>query len=120
MCETPVPSYAIAGTWTPNTNYSHNFVEQMHRNTTGNYIFDLDIDGLNGTIHGNNDLQVTIDSQLGGLSYDVHESNSSLPYHSKIYNNTVHSNHLIDTEQGYNVTAEFYSPDIQNDTFILL
>ena len=120
MCETPVPSYAIVGIWTPNANYSHNFVEQMYRNITGNYSFDLDIDGFNGTTHGNNDLQVTIDSQLGGLSNYIQGFNSSIPYHSKIYNNTVHSKHLIEPEDNYNVIAELYSPDVQSDTVKLL
>ncbi len=120
MCETQVPSYAIVGSWTPNANHSHNFLEQMYRNITGNSSFDLDIDGFNGTTHGNNDLQVTIDSQLGGLSSDVQGSNPSIPYHSKIYNNTVHSKHLIEPEDNYNVIAELYSPDIQSDTVKLL
>ena len=67
MCETNVPSYAIAGNWAPKAVTGHTFIKNMYRNIIGNPNFDLDIDGFNGTKQGNNDLQVTIESQLGGL-----------------------------------------------------
>jgi hypothetical protein len=68
----------------------------MYRNITGNPNFDIDLNGFNGTTHGNNDLQVNITSQLGGLPIQFRILNSTtLPNQSEVNNNTVHYFNLL-------------------------
>ena len=81
--------------------------------------FDLDKDGFQGDFEGNNDLQVSIFSQTGGLASQFRIPGSPLPDFSEVYSNTVHTGNLIEaTDQ--NVTSELKSKDIQNDVVTLL
>ena len=68
VCQTNVPSYAIAGRWAPNADTSHFFEELLYKNILYNPLFNLDITGFDGSSLGNNDLQVSITSQGGGLN----------------------------------------------------
>jgi hypothetical protein len=81
----------------------------------------LDKNGFNGTKQGNNDLQVSITSQLGGLSNIKFRSitNETIPNHGEVYNNTVHFSALIQAGD-QNVVSELYSLPIQKDVAILL
>lgn len=120
MCQTNVPSHAIAGSWVPKANDSHNFIQWMYRNITHNPQFDLDINGFNGTRHGDNDLQVNITSQLGGLPIHFRIPNSSiLPDKSEVYYNTVHYPDLL-SKSDTSATSELNSTNIQKDVAILL
>jgi triacylglycerol esterase/lipase EstA (alpha/beta hydrolase family) len=118
MCQTNISSYAIGGIWGPKANNSHKFIEWMYSNITGNPNFDLDINGFNGTDHGNNDLQVNITSQLGGLPIHFKIPNSTSPLNqSEVYNNTIHYPSLkIDRD----ISSELDSYDIQQDVIRLL
>ncbi len=119
LCETNVTSYAIAGSWAPKATNSHSSIEIFYRTITGNIFFDLDKDGFQGYFEGNNDLQVSIDSQVGGLASQFRTVNSTLPNQSEVYSNTVHSSSFIALED-QNVTSELKSKDIQNDVVTLL
>ena len=94
LCETNVTSYAIAGSWAPKATNSHSSIEIFYRTITGNIFFDLDKDGFQGYFEGNNDLQVSIDSQVGGLASQFRIPGSPLPDFSEVYSNTVHSGNL--------------------------
>jgi hypothetical protein len=88
---------AIAASWSPKANNSYNDTQSLYRNITGNPNFDLDINGFNGITHGNNDLQVNITSQLGGLPiHFIIPNSSTLPNQSEVYNNTIHYYLLLD------------------------
>jgi len=63
LCPTNVKSYAIAGSWKPDATTSYEIMEEYFRNILGNPFFSLDRDGF----HEDNDLQVSVSSQLGGL-----------------------------------------------------
>jgi hypothetical protein len=94
-------------------------MEIFYRTILGNLLFDLDKDGFQGYFEGNNDLQVNIFSQTGGLASQFRIPGSPLPDFSEVYGNTVHSSDLIEaTDQ--NVTSELKSKDIQNDVLTLL
>ena len=118
MCQTNISSYAIAASWAPEADKSHKFIEYNYKNITGNPNFDLDIDGFDGTIHGNNDLQVNITSQLGGLVGQMRTTNSMLPDRGEVYNNTIHYPLLLKNEQ--DVKSEIGAPYIQKDVILLL
>ncbi len=120
LCQTNVPSYAIAGSWAPNADNSHSQEQLLYRNILVNPFFNLDIDGFRGNSQGDNDLQVSIASQLGGLNGAKFRSitNSTIPNHSEIYHNTVHSSTLIQGDQ--NVMSDLNSPFIQKDVATLL
>lgn len=62
--KTEVASYAIIGDWKPNAKNSHQYLEDFYRNITGNSNFKLE--GIEG-FGEDNDLQVNITSQSGGL-----------------------------------------------------
>jgi pimeloyl-ACP methyl ester carboxylesterase len=119
LCETNVPSYAIAGSWAPKATNSHSSMEIFYKTIIGNLFFDLDKDGFQGYFEGNNDLQVSIDSQVGGLASQFRTINSTIPNQSEVYSNTVHSSSFIALED-QNVTSELKSKDIQNDVVTLL
>jgi len=115
MCQTNISSYAIAASWAPNAKNSYNDIQYMYRNITGNPNFDIDINGFNGTTHGNNDLQANITSQLGGLPIQFRIPDSTtLPNQSEVYNNTVHYFNLLDKNDTH-ATWELNSTKIQND-----
>jgi hypothetical protein len=65
-----------------------------------------------------NDLVVSVTSQLGGLPKQIRQPNSSdIPNHSALYCNTVHDCFYIKDE---NIFSETNSPDIQKDVIKLL
>jgi hypothetical protein len=118
LCRTNVTSYAIAGSWAPGASNSRLDEAVLHKNILGNPFFDLDRDGFQGNM-GNNDLQVNLTSQVGGLDSQFRlPSNSTIPNQSEVYPSTVHSSLLIHGDQ--NVTSELHSLAIQHDTVILL
>jgi hypothetical protein len=73
LCQTNVTSYAIAGSWTPDATSSHNSTETLYKKITEDDKFDLDKDGFNGQ----NDLVVSITSQLGGLPNQTRQPESN-------------------------------------------
>jgi hypothetical protein len=67
---------------------SHKDLEEYYRNILGNPFFSLDRDGL----YGDNDLQVSVSSQLGGLDGKRRRSvGKNPPKYGAIYKNTLHS-----------------------------
>lgn len=81
----------------------------------------MDKNGFKGNNQGNNDSQVNLTSQLGGLNNIKFRSvtNETIPTHGEIYNNTVHSSFLIQAGD-QNVVSELYSLPVQKDVAILL
>jgi hypothetical protein len=118
LCQTNVTSYAIAGSWKPGAIVSRDAQEQFYKNILGDPFFDLDMDGF----QGDNDLQVNVTSQLGGLDGKVRNvGNDTLPNQAAIYNNTVHGSHLIEKPDTASlVTSELSSDLIQRDVVTLL
>jgi len=121
LYQTNVKSYAIAGSWKPNANDSHESQEWNYQFITDNLGFNLDRDGF----HDDNDLVVSITSQLGGLPYQIRQPGSNdppneedIPNKSAIYPNTVHASFLIKRDK--DISSETYSPRIQEDIIILL
>lgn len=116
LLPTNVKSYAIAGSWKPDANTSHNILEENLRNILGNPFFSLDRDGF----HGDNDLQVSISSQLGGLD-GKHRRNGdkNMPKFGAIYINALHSSgfNFDDIDK---VSSELKSDLIRNDVANLL
>ena len=126
LCQTDVKSYAIAGSPEPYGLASHKATESLFQNILGNPLFNLDIDGFHGVFQGNNDLQVNLTSQSGGLHSSFrhlgstsHSSNNSIPSESEVYPNTVHSDRLVFDNKTI-VSAETYSRDIQQGVVTLL
>ena len=65
-----------------------------------------------------NDLVVSVTSQLGGLPKQIRNPNGNdIPNHSAIYCNTVHDNFYIKDEH---IFSETNSPRIQKDVIKLL
>jgi pimeloyl-ACP methyl ester carboxylesterase len=117
-----VKCYAIAGTWKPNANVSHEFKEWEYKIITDNLAFNLD--GKNG-FNDENDLVVSVKSQLGGLPYQIRQpendnppNEENIPNKSAVYLNTVHASFMI--RHDTNVFSETYSPNIQRDVIALL
>jgi pimeloyl-ACP methyl ester carboxylesterase len=124
LCQTNVKSYAIVGSWGPNAVASHFLMESLFKNLLGDPTFNLDIDGFRGNFQGDNDLQVNLTSQAGGLHTVFPISNNpkhdALPNESKGYNNTVHSSIFIAPPDQSLVQGELSSIQIQNDVSKLL
>lgn len=121
LCQTNVKSYAIAGSWKPNAKHSHESQERDYRCIIDKFSFNLDTDGF----HDDNDLVVSVTSQLGGLPCQFRQIGSNniptddeIPNKSAVYPNTVHASSMIKGDN--NVTSETYSPDIQRDVIALL
>jgi pimeloyl-ACP methyl ester carboxylesterase len=113
---TSVKSYAIAGSWKPEAKKSHYEMEKYYRNILGNPFFSLDRDGL----YGDNDLQVSVCSQLGGLDGKLRRSvDKNPPRYGAIYENTLHSSWFIKNDND-KVTAELQSCLIREDIANLL
>jgi hypothetical protein len=119
--QTNVKSYAIAGSWKENAKHSHESQELHYRCITDKFSFDLDKDGF----HDDNDLVVSVKSQLGGLPYQIRQpetnnppNEENIPNKSAVYSNTVHASIMIRLDT--NVFSETYSPDIQRDVIALL
>lgn len=116
LLPTSVKSYAIAGSWKPEANMSHKFWEEYYRNILGNPFFSLDRDGF----YGDDDLQVSVSNQLGGLDGKRRRSvDKNLPKYGAIYENTLHSS-LFKKDDNDKVTAELWSDLIQKDIANLL
>jgi hypothetical protein len=122
LCQTNVKSYAIAGSWKPNAKNSYKSQESDYKIITDNLGFDLGKDGFDDD---DNDLVVSVTSQLGGLPYQIRplESNDSsndndIPNKSAIYRNTIHASFMIKHDK--EVFSETYSPNIQRDVIALL
>lgn len=82
----------------------------------GNPFFSLDRDGL----QGDNDLQVSIISQLGGLDGRLRrEVDNNPPKYGAIYMNTLHSSFFRNKDDG-KVTTELESFLAQKDVADLL
>ena len=107
--------------WAPNAKNSYFQEQWTNQNIVNNASFNLDKNGFGINSQGNNDLQVSIISQLGGLSNIKFRSitNTTIPNHGEIYNNTVHSSFLIQTGD-QNVVSELQSQSIQKDVALLL
>lgn len=74
----------------------------------------------NNAFHGDNDLQVSVASQLGGLKSNVYRQPGDLgiPDHGEIYPNAVHASILAIADP--NAFGELKSPQIQHDVVSLL
>jgi hypothetical protein len=93
----------------------YSYEQSLYRNILDNSTFDLDRDGF----HGNNDLQVNIASQTGGLHSVLRlQGTQAIPNNSEFFHNYVYSNELKKYDQ--NVFSELDSPQIQQDVIILL
>jgi pimeloyl-ACP methyl ester carboxylesterase len=120
--QTNVKSYAIAGSWKSNAPVSHQFKEWEYKIIKDDLAFNLDgKDGFNDE----NDLVVSVKSQLGGLLYQIRQpetnnppNEENIPNKSAVYPNTVHANFLI--RHDTRVFSETYSSDIQRDVIALL
>jgi PGAP1-like protein len=125
LCQTNVPSYAIAESWAPHSFASHEIVEGLYKNILGDPLFDLYIDGFQGNFQGNNDLVVNLTSQIGGLhskfrNLTDNNNNNNIPNASAVYPNTVHASFLIENGDKKSVFAELNSTYIQDDVVTLL
>jgi pimeloyl-ACP methyl ester carboxylesterase len=113
--QTNVKSYAIAGSYRPNANKSHTFQESYYKTIVDPDHFNLDKDAFDDF---DNDLVVSVASQLGGLPNQIRQPNSNdIPNHSAVYCNTVHDCFYIKDE---GVFSEINSPHIQKDVIKLL
>lgn len=115
--QTDVKSYAIAGSYRPNASESHCSQESFYKNIVDSDDFNLDNNAFNGC---DNDLLVSVTSQLGGLPKQIRHPNSNdIPNHSAVYCNTVHEKFYIkDDDKG--LLSETNSPHIQTDVIKLL
>jgi pimeloyl-ACP methyl ester carboxylesterase len=120
LCKTNVTSYAIAGSWKSNGIFSHDTIEDLYKIILGNPFFDLERNGF----HGDNDLQVNITSQLGGIHghlmpQSMMTNNHTMPNGAAIYNNTIHGSIFRDKHDLF-VSSEIGSAIIQQDVVRLL
>ncbi len=114
--QTNVKSYAIAGTYRPNAKKSHTFQESYYQGVVDSNQFNLDKDTFDGC---DNDLLVSVTSQLGGLPKQIRKLNSNnIPNHCAVYHNTVHEKFYIKDYDG--VFSETNSPHIHKDVIKLL
>jgi len=115
--ETSVKSYAIAGSYIPNATKSHKCQELYYKNIVDSDDFNLDRDAFHNC---DNDLLVSISSQLGGLPKQIRDLNSNdIPNHSAVYHNTVHEKCFI-KDDNKDVFSKTNSPHIQKDVIKLL
>jgi pimeloyl-ACP methyl ester carboxylesterase len=119
LCQTPVSSYAIAGSWGPDATDSHSNQEGVYKTITENNTFNLEDKDI---LTDQNDLVVSVTSQLGGLPYHVRQPGSNdIPNYSSVYENTVHTSYyIIGNDKNKNVYSETNSPYIQEDVIKLL
>jgi pimeloyl-ACP methyl ester carboxylesterase len=114
--QTNVKSYAIAGSYRPNATKSHSSQESYYKTIVDPDDFNLDRDAFDNC---DNDLLVSVTSQLGGLPKQIRQPNSNdIPNHSAVYCNTVHEKFFIKEDDG--VFSETNSPHIQKDVIKLL
>ncbi len=116
LLPTNVKSYAIAGSWKPYAIMSQEDLEEYYRNILGDPFFSLDKDGFNGE----NDLQVSVSSQLGGLDGKCRRSvDKNPPKYGAIYENTIHAS-WYKKDDNDKVIAELQSCLIREDIVDLL
>jgi hypothetical protein len=95
-------------------NMSHDNLQKLFQNITGNPRFNLE----NDAFHGANDLQVSLTSQAGGIhSVFRQPDNSTIPIGSETYNNTIHAQNFM---ADYGINHELGSYKIANDVVALL
>lgn len=119
LCQTNVKSYAIAGSWKPNSNLNYALHELFYKYITGYPGFRLDEDAFNNE---QNDLVVRLSSQLGGLLKNQTREqgeNYTPPPKGAIYPNTIHSTRSL-LAPDPNIFSEINSTHIQKDVVILL
>lgn len=114
LCPTYIHSYSIVGSWQPNGTSSHDKLERLFQNITGNSTFKLEQDGF----HSPNDLQVNLTSQAGGIYCVIRQDrDSNIPNGSETYLNTVHAwNFIADDGLSY----EMGSGKIMKEVLVLL
>jgi pimeloyl-ACP methyl ester carboxylesterase len=113
--QTNVRSYAIAGTCRPNAKKSHNSQESYYKTIVDPEDFNLD----KAFGDSDNDLLVSVTSQLGGLPKHIRDPKSNdIPIHSAVYHNTVHEKFFIKEDD--DIFTETNSPHIQKDVIKLL
>ena len=117
LCETNVKSYAIAGSYIPNAIKSHENRELYYQTVVDSKDFELDKDAFDGC---DNDLLVSVTSQLGGLPRQIRQPNGNdIPNHSAVYYNTVHDGFYINDDDK-DVSSETNSKVIRDDVVKLL
>ena len=122
LTETKVSSYAIIGNWEPDARNSHKDLQEFYRNLIGNKSFTLEGKEAFGE---DNDLQVNITSQSGGLiDYsNCDRIDSNITTGSRIFNNTIHGSLLnsnVTNSNATNVESELNSARIQEYVPLLL
>jgi pimeloyl-ACP methyl ester carboxylesterase len=114
--QTNVKSYAIAGSYRPSANKSHESQELFYGSVVGPGHFNLDKDAFDD----DNDLVVSVTSQLGGLPKHIRQpNNNDIPNHSALYCNTVHDCFYINSKD-QDISSETNSEYIQKDVIKLL
>jgi pimeloyl-ACP methyl ester carboxylesterase len=114
--QTNVKSYAIAGSYRRNATKSYDSQESYYKAVVGSDDFNLDKDAFEDC---DNDLLVSITSQLGGLPEQIRHLNSNnIPNQSAVYSDTVHEKFYIKDYDG--VFSETNSPHVQKDVIKLL
>jgi pimeloyl-ACP methyl ester carboxylesterase len=117
LSQTNIKSYAIAGSYKPNATESHKCQELYYKNIVDSDDFNLDRDAFDNC---DNDLLVSVTSQLGGLPKQIRHPNSDdIPKHSAVYHNTVHEQFFVNNDDK-DVFTETSSKDIQKDVIKLL
>jgi len=116
LCQTNVTSYSMAGDWKPNTIQGYNNTEQFFRTITGDVKFNVD-----NVFQGDNDLQVNLTNQAGGLKAMTRDQAGSKipPDKSVIYPNLVHSQRYLDSRD-IGVDYEIHSDRIKQDVITIL
>jgi pimeloyl-ACP methyl ester carboxylesterase len=113
---TNVKSYAIAGSYKPNAANSHDSQESYYKAVEDSDDFNLDKDAFDDC---ENDLLVSISSQLGGLPQQIRQPDGEdPPKQSAIYCNTVHSGFYLKDDDS--ISSETNSTHIQKDVRRLL
>ena len=115
--QTNVKSYAIAGDYKPKATKSHSSQESYYKAIVAPDDFNLDKDAFDDC---DNDLLVSITSQLGGLPEQIRQPDGEdPPNQSSIYCNTIHTAFYI-KEGDEGISSETNSPHIQKDVIRLL
>jgi hypothetical protein len=117
LCPTHVKSYAIAGDWRYHGTRSHDALEAFYKNILNSSTFSLEKDAF----YDNNDLQVSVTSQLGGISNPTRPQHDggNIPDKSAVYFNVVHSVRLV-SPFDVELYAELTSPQIQKHVLTVL
>jgi pimeloyl-ACP methyl ester carboxylesterase len=116
--QTNVKSYAIAGTWKPKAGLSHEHQESYYGTIANKDDFNLEQDGFDG--EPENDLMVSVKSQLGGLPHQIRQpGKNGIPNNGALYPNTIHASFLKRDDRD-DVSSEIRSDCIQEDVIKLL